>query len=392
MPDMNRNGSGGEAYHRNGNGTSVRPSGISALKRLGGSVRTARNAASSDQDIPLGERDEAGQQGEEGMPPVGGAPSGRTRTSLFTSPDPGVSQERATVIPPAAGRFVPPPVAKDVFDENDPLDYDDEDEDYEDEESGSRLPTQTSVTAPADRALVTVLPQESLERVCLSAERTEGQFAHLYAALERQIQELYDQAVVDAVHDPEVTLPTVFGITSAVTGEGKTSVALHLALTIARNSFKRVCLIDMSLGDDDIGRCLGAHVEKGVMDVLEGRDYIVRTIQVEECGDLSVMPAGKAPENAVRAARSPSVPEVIAAARQMFDLVLVDMPAVSTSNALPIAAHLDRVLMVVNAGVTPRGMVAEAIEQIGRHRVMGVVMNKIKRASPNWVQRRFGYF
>ena len=259
--------------------------------------------------------------------------------------------------------------------------------------SGGGAGARTDLSNPTpETALITVLPQDSLERVRFSAERTDGEFIHLYAALERHLQELYDAAAIEAASDPDVTLPTVFGITSSVAGEGKTSVAMHLALMVARNTFKRVCLIDLSLGNDDISRRLGAEAEKGVMDVLEGHDYMIRTIQVEECGDLSVMPAGKAPENPVRAARSPAVPEVIAAARQMFDLIIVDMPPVTSGNALPIAAHLDRVMLVVNAGVTPRGLVNEAIEQIGRQRVLGVVLNKIKRASPGWVQRRFGYF
>src|SRR5207302_1142733 len=42
------------------------------------------------------------------------------------------------------------------------------------------------------------------------------------------------------------------GITSAVPGEGKTTIALHLALHIARNTFNRVCLIDLSLGEDEL--------------------------------------------------------------------------------------------------------------------------------------------
>lgn len=257
---------------------------------------------------------------------------------------------------------------------------------------GGLTPARPESNPSAEKA-VSVLPQESLQRIQVSVEKTDRQFSQLYAALEWQMIELSQglRNVMDGVTDAASALdqPAVFGVTSALRGEGKTTVAVHLALTIARNSFKKVCLLDLGLGDDEICRRIGATAEKGVISVLEGNDFTIRTLQLSECGDLAIMPAGKMPANPTRIARSPSVGEVIAAARRMFDVVIVDLPAISTGNALPIAAHLDRVLMVVYAGATPKDVVGDAIARVGRNRTMGVILNRIRPAAPKWVQRRF---
>ena len=247
---------------------------------------------------------------------------------------------------------------------------------------------------------LTVLPSETLKRVQVSIERSDYQFANLLASLEWQILEKFDiplsgSLLSDALAGAEegeapagMAAPTVFGVTSALVGEGKTTVAMHLAFSIARNSFKKVCLIDLGMGEDEICRRLGVKQEVGVVNVLDGTETIIHTLQVADCGELSIMPAGPAPENPTKTSRSPAVPEVIAAARQMFDIIIVDMPAVLTGNALPIASYLDRVMLVVCAGVTPRDVVNDALDRIGRKRTLGVVLNRIKPSSPRWVQKR----
>ena len=93
--------------------------------------------------------------------------------------------------------------------------------------------------------------------------------------------------------------PYVLGITSAVLGEGKTTVALHLAMTIARDTFKKVCLIDMSLGKGDLAARLGVPARgEGVVPVLEDSDNVVPTLQLAGCENLVIIPAGKVPTNA----------------------------------------------------------------------------------------------
>ncbi|WP_309708554.1 CpsD/CapB family tyrosine-protein kinase [Armatimonas sp.] len=240
---------------------------------------------------------------------------------------------------------------------------------------------------------VTVVPSEALRRVHVAIERTDADFAQLHAAMEWQLAESananhWDDAA-EHLTDPLLDVDSVFGITSAVPGEGKTTIAMHLAFSIARNSGRKVCLIDLGLGDNEICRRIGVRTEKGLVNVLEGEDYIIRTLQLSDCGDLSVMPAGKLPRNPNKAARSAAVTEIIAAAREIYDTVIVDLPAVSTGNALPIAEHLDKVMLVVCSGVTPKDIVQQAVDRLGRKRVLGVVLNRMKSSMPNKIQQFF---
>jgi Mrp family chromosome partitioning ATPase len=178
--------------------------------------------------------------------------------------------------------------------------------------------------------------------------------------------------------------PVVLGVTSAVPGEGKTTVALRLAMDIARYKANRsdtVCLVDMSLGEDTLSHQLKINTEPGLVNILEATYDTFKAVGVVEQERLSILPAGKTPDNPARAARSAAVVEVLNAAAKSFDVVIVDLPSISSGNVAPIAPHLDAILMVVYAGVTPKEMVAGALEQLDQDKVVGIVLNRFTRAA-----------
>ena len=172
-------------------------------------------------------------------------------------------------------------------------------------------------------------------------------------------------------------------------GRGRRPIALHLAMTIARDTFKRVCLIDMSLGKGDLAARLGVPARgEGVVPVLEDSNNVVPTLQLAGCDNLVIIPAGKVPTNAARLARSPRVAQLVISARLAFDVVIVDMPAVASDNALPLTRHVDGLLVVTRAGATPRDVVVQALDALGRDKVIGVALNRVKAAGPSWLRKR----
>ena len=246
------------------------------------------------------------------------------------------------------------------------------------EEFPASLPPAAEPAAPAAAAPV----------INLRAEKTPTEFSHLYAALERQIAGVGDVTLISG-ETLGADRPYVLGVTSALVGEGKTTVALHLAMTIARDTFKRVCLIDLSLGKGDLAARLGAPSRgEGVIPVLEDSNNVVPTLQLAGCDNLVVIPAGKLPTNAARLARSPRVAQLIMSARMAFDVVVVDMPAVASDNALPLTRHVDGLLVVARAGVTPRDVVAQALDALGRDKVIGVTLNRVQSFGPAWLRKR----
>ncbi len=239
------------------------------------------------------------------------------------------------------------------------------------------LPDEPNLPAPSSAPVIN-----------LRVEKTPMEFSHLYASLERQIAGVGDVTLISG-ETLGAERPYVLGITSAVVGEGKTTVALHLAMTIARDTFKRVCLIDMSLGKGDLATRLGVPARgEGVVPVLEDSDNVVPTLQLAGCDNLVIIPAGKVPTNAARLARSPRVAQLIVSARMAFDVVIVDMPAVASDNALPLTRHMDGLLVVTRAGATPREVVVQALDALGRDKVIGVTLNRVKSSGPTWLRRR----
>ena len=219
-------------------------------------------------------------------------------------------------------------------------------------------------------------------------EQTPQEFSRLFATVERQVAQIADGALQQS-GILGADAPYVLGVTSAAAGEGKTTIALHLALSAARSSMKKVCLIDLSLGEDDLCQRLGViPPEQGVVNVLEERDQTLTTLKLSGGDDLVIMPAGRPPINAAKLARSARVAELIVAARQNFDIIVVDMPAVSSDNAVPLAAHTDGVLFVTCAGVTPKSVVQRSVDALGRKKVLGVVLNRVRVSAPQWILKR----
>jgi Mrp family chromosome partitioning ATPase len=202
------------------------------------------------------------------------------------------------------------------------------------------------------------------------------ELAHLYATLEQAPGGLgSDRERAGFLVDDAVT---VLGITSAIAGEGKTTLALNLALSAAQSTFKRVCLIDLTLREGDLGKRLGIDpAAPGVIDRLESHSQALARVPVDGCEELVIVPSGRAPINPSRMARSLRVGELFEITREMFDLVLVDLPSVTEDFALPLIRHLDGVVMVISAGVTPRQEINRAMDQVGREKILGTFLNHI---------------
>lgn len=183
----------------------------------------------------------------------------------------------------------------------------------------------------------------------------------------------------------------VVGITSAVYGEGKTTVAMNLAGTIAQNSSQRVALMDCNLRNWDLQTRLNLPPSAGLVDILEGgEDDLTNIVQKTELDNFTIVPAGRAAANPSRLARSPRLVEVMNALRMTNEFIVMDMaPVLPVADTRVLAKAVDGVVMVIRAGVTPREIVARAIDAVGTDRVLGVVLNGTETAMPRWLQRYF---
>ena len=170
-------------------------------------------------------------------------------------------------------------------------------------------------------------------------------------------------------------------VTSSVPREGKTVVAVNLAILLARTS-PRVLLIDADMRKPGGDNALGLPFLPGLADCLEGRRELDEVLRRVENFGLWYISAGRALDNPGALVQGHAIRDVLKGAGQRFDWVIVDSPPLNPfADAHYLATCTDRALMVLHAGTTPRELFDAALKSFRGVRIAGVVLNG--HAEPN---------
>jgi capsular exopolysaccharide synthesis family protein len=181
----------------------------------------------------------------------------------------------------------------------------------------------------------------------------------------------------------------VLTITSPLPGEGKTTVAVNLALTLARRG-ARVLLVDADLRCGIVCKLFEVPQEPGLSDVLLQTVQFGRAthaIPISETTRLHLLSRGKAFRNPAQLLGSSQVQKLLASVRTEYDSIIIDTPPTNiVADAAVMGAHSDGVIIVARAAVTEADALAFAMTQLEhvRARVIGAVLNDIdfRRDSP----------
>lgn len=172
--------------------------------------------------------------------------------------------------------------------------------------------------------------------------------------------------------------PRVIAVTSSVPAEGKTTVALNLANTLAEAGFT-VCLVDADLRRPAAARMLGLIDAVGLTSVLI--DQVDLSEAIQSAGtNLEVLAAGPIPPNPSEVLASSRVRDVIRSLLERIDYVVLDTaPLLPVSDGAEVAALADGTLIVARYGVTTEPQVRRAIQHLNRvdARLVGVVLNRL---------------
>lgn len=171
-------------------------------------------------------------------------------------------------------------------------------------------------------------------------------------------------------------------VTSAVAGEGKTSLSTNLALTCAASG-QRVLLIDADLRRPMVHEYVGLANEVGLVDVLAGRSSVSEATVELPGADVQVLPSGAVPANPSELLGSARMIELLRTAEVDYDIVIVDSPPVlPVADALVIGVEVDGVVLVTRLGETTPDKLQEAKASLERVRanILGVVPNAAKDA------------
>jgi len=186
-------------------------------------------------------------------------------------------------------------------------------------------------------------------------------------------------------------------VTSALPGDGKTTVATNLALTIAREG-KRVLLIDADLRGGRVDAALRLPLAAGLGEVLRGQqEFETAVMQVPADGgrEVHVLPRGTAKADPAALLASDKPREVLARARELYDMVIIDTPPVNAvADAALLSRQCDGVLIVARAGVTARDALVFAMEQlrIVHAPVIGAVLNDVDLRGDAGVDGAYQYY
>ena len=247
-------------------------------------------------------------------------------------------------------------------------------------------------------AVLPAFPQKKPMLRKLGATQDSGAF--------RQISEVAPfSATAEALRYIKVAIdlhPTggkVIGIVSALPGEGKTTVATGFAAFVAKSG-ARTLLIDADLRNPSMTRALGYSNAPGLVNMVADKSDFNDLVITDSKFKFDFLPSSRMkPANSSDILNSPTMKDMLRAAKSKYDYVLVDLPPILPVVDVKAVAHLfDAFVLVVEWGSTSTDEILKAIgaSPILSERLLGAVLNKadeaVMRRFEGYSDRRYAYY
>ncbi|TWT89726.1 Tyrosine-protein kinase etk [Pseudobythopirellula maris] len=160
--------------------------------------------------------------------------------------------------------------------------------------------------------------------------------------------------------------PLVIALTSAVSGEGKTSISVALAMSFANASGKPTLLIDGDTRKPGVPDLIDLRHGQGLTEVLAGQCTLDEALQpARGVANLQVLPAGKSRSDHQLLLQPQRLSQLIESARDRFDTILIDTPPVlGASEALSLCRSADMTTLCALRGVSRSRQVKMAAEKL----------------------------
>ncbi len=182
-------------------------------------------------------------------------------------------------------------------------------------------------------------------------------------------------------------------VTSAMPGEGKSFVAANLAVSVARHVNWNVLLIDCDLRRPSIHRKFGFENVTGLSDYLTNGTDIRHLLHKTGIENLTVLPAGRPPDNPSELLSSQRMAALLeeAATRYVDRLIILDSPPPKmTAESGALARYVDGVILVVKYGSTPKDLVIDLINKLGKNKIIGAVINNFSGGISRYQKKYYG--
>lgn len=180
-------------------------------------------------------------------------------------------------------------------------------------------------------------------------------------------------------------------ITSAGRQEGRSTLAVNLAITAARESGGPVLLIDADTESPSLHNPFGLTPGPGLSEVLSGDGSAGDQIRPTGIEGLQILTSGDRPPGAIALAESPKIDAFLSHVRSRFGWILADTAALMAAPAVALfLRRADAVVLAVRSGSTRVQLLNQAVAQLDHcgANTLGIVLTQRRFVIPAYVYRR----
>ena len=185
--------------------------------------------------------------------------------------------------------------------------------------------------------------------------------------------------------------PQTILVSSSFPGEGKTFVAVNLAVSLAQGIDQDVLLIDSDLRRPQIHEVLGYKNRQGLHEYLKGDSPLEDLVIPTQIDRLSLLTAGEIPSNPTELLSSTGMRTLLEENERHHKdrFVIIDStPFHATAEAKVLSEYVDGIIFVTMAQRFQRRDIQKAIENLGKDKILGIVFNGYDQIS----KRHYKYY
>lgn len=187
--------------------------------------------------------------------------------------------------------------------------------------------------------------------------------------------------------------PKTILVTSAQRGEGKTTTAINIAISLTQLG-ARVLILDCDMRNPRCHKALKLTNDRGMSAFLTGNTELSSLIKETQVPNLYVITGGKIPPNPAELLASPRMRQALDLLDELFDYIIVDSsPMLAVTDPMILSPTVDGVIFVIKAEETPKQVVKKLKQNLlsTNARILGVVINQANLQSADY-NYRYGYY
>ena len=188
-------------------------------------------------------------------------------------------------------------------------------------------------------------------------------------------------------------------ISSAVPGEGKTTISVNLAVSLAQKG-KRVLLVDCDLRNPSVAKTLASKSypmnDKGnLLDYMKGKATMLDVIQPTDLENLFAIPGGPGSKTVYSAILfQERMSQLVQAGRNLYDYVILDTPPCSLlADAAEVAEYAEAGLMVIRQDFAARDQIMDGVQRLSDSKlpIIGCTLNHVRKSLSSGYGCGYGY-